>query len=464
MKKISELIECDLDLDIFGVSDDSRSIKDGFIFVCTKGYNVDHFDYIDDAINNGAVFLIVDRDIDFVFPHIIVDNINEYYHELCLKFYDLNLNDLSFIGITGTDGKTTTTSIIKQLLDNNYNTTLIGTNGAIIGDVNYKINNTTPCISELYNVLNISCKEECKNIVMEVSSESLLHQRVNSLRFKVVGFTNITEDHLNIHKTLENYINSKLKLIDLLDEDGVCIINGDDNNLKSIKYWNMVSYGFNDSNDCRIEFVKETDKFTVFNISYLDNIYTIKSPFMGLYNIYNVTLAFLVCLNYGLTPEYLVDSICKLKVIPGRREYLHFGQSYQIILDYAHTYNGIINIVSSIDKSKRIIVVTGCAGGREKSKRNKIGKYLLDNCDLCIFTMDDPRYENVNDIIDDMVRDCDSKYLRIIDRKEAIYKAFDLADSDSVVLILGKGRDDYMAVKDKRISYSDYDVISSYFS
>ena len=216
-------------------------------------------------------------------------------------------------------------------------------------------------------------------------------------------------------------------------------------------------------NDFVISDIKEYNKEVKFLISYSGKDYNIVSPLLGKYNVYNVTMAFAICLLSGIRAEQLIESIAKLKTISGRREYLDFGQDYDIILDYAHTYNGIKSILESVSNYKKIITVTGAAGGREKEKRPKIGSLVLDKSDIAIFTMDDPRYENVDDIIDQMVGDTKKEYFRVIDREEAIAKAFELADSDSIVLVLGKGRDNYMAIEDRKEIYSDYDVIKNYF-
>lgn len=469
LKNLKELVECDLDITIQGINDDSREVKDGYLFVATKGFNVDHFDFIDDAIKNGASALVISdekENLNIDIPYIKVSNINKFYPDVCSKFYDIDSNDFSFIGITGTDGKTTSTYIVKCLLDNIKNTAYIGTNGVECLDKHLTSDNTTPCISTMYKYLNFIKSNDCKQVVMEVSSEALLHKRVENLKYKIVGFTNITEDHLNVHKTLENYIECKKSLLNYLSDDGIAIINGDCKNCKTITCKNSVMYGFDLSNDCVISNVKEMSNKTIFNVKYLDNTYKIISPFLGKYNVYNVTLAFLICFHYGLAPEYLVDQISKLKPVSGRREKLAFSNQFDIILDYAHTYNGIVNVIESAKNYKNVIVVTGCAGGREREKRSKIGKYILENCTKAIFTMDDPRFESVDSIIDDMVSLSKIEYIRIISREEAIKKALSMAFEleDCVVLILGKGRDNYMAIKDEKIPYSDYDVVKDYFN
>lgn len=460
---INKLFNTDLDFTIEGIVDDSRDVKENYLFVATKGFNVDHFDYIDKAIENGAVAVVADREVECNVPVFYVENINNYFVKLCRDFNGVVDGDFNYIGITGTDGKTTSTSIIHQIMSLSKKSALIGTNGMFIEEEHFGTNNTTPCISELYNVLGVAKKHNCKQIVMEVSSEALLHNRVDGINYSIVGFTNITEDHLNIHGNIENYIASKLKLIDYLSDDGVVVYNGDDVNLCQINYDNKYSYGVNSDCDFTISDIVENSKNVRFKIAYNNVVYEIESPLVGLYNVYNVTLAFAICLLSGLTSDFIIDAIKNLKPILGRRESLDFGQEYEIILDYAHTFNGIKNILDSVKDYKKIITVTGAAGGREKEKRSKIGKIVLEKSDIVIFTMDDPRYESVDSIINDLAGDTTKDYFRIKDRVEAIHFAFSIADKDSVVLILGKGRDNYMAVEDKKLPYCDYEVIKDYF-
>ena len=460
MKKINDLIECNFDIEILGVTDDSRNVKEGYLFVATKGFNEDHFDYVEDAIKNGCSFIICDRKLNIDFPHKVVDKINELFFDICLKFYDVNLEDYKFLGVTGTDGKTTTATVVSKIIDN---CAYIGTNGFVVNNKNYGTNNTTPCISELYEDLKIIKENKCSNVMMEVSSEALLHDRVKNIKYDIVGFTNITGDHLNVHKTFDNYIECKLKLLDLVKENGIVVLNGDDNNLRKVIYKNIYTYGFNENNDFVIFDDKYYKDFTYFKVKYDDKIFNIKSPLKCKYNVYNVTLAFIMGYLYGIDEKILISNIMNIEPISGRCEFLDFGQHFDIVLDYAHTINGIKTIIDSFRNYSQVIVVTGCAGGREKDKRHIIGKYIIDNVDVAIFTMDDPRYEAVDDIINDMVGEC-KDYIRIIDRQEAINYALSIAGVDSVVLVLGKGRDNYMAIEDKKIKYCDYDIIKKFFS
>lgn len=466
MKKLNEIISCDFDTLISGISDDSRDIREGYLFVATKGFNVDHFDYIDKAILNGAVAIVCDREVDVSVPCVLVDNINALYPELCRKFYGVDTSSLSLIGITGTDGKTTSATIVQKLLnDDNSKCAYIGTNGLLVDGKTYHISNTTPCISELYSSLSIVQEHKCKSLAMEVSSEALLHNRVQGLKYSIVAITNITEDHLNVHKTLKNYRACKFKIVDHLKENGVAIVNGDDENCQKLHVKNLIKFGFNDDNDYVIFDFVEDKKGVKFKIRYEEDVYEVSSQLFGKYNAYNITLAFIIGLLNNIDASLLLSRIKDISFITGRGERLVFGQDYTIILDYAHTYNAILNLINSVKgKYKRIITVTGAAGGREKEKRSKIGKMILEKSDLVIFTMDDPRTESVDSIIDDMIGECkNTNYERINDRVEAIYHAFEIAKPNEAVLVIGKGRDDYMAVGTEKLPYCDYDVIKKYF-
>lgn len=454
--KISKLIDCNYDIDIKGITDDSRSVKKGYIFVATKGYNVDHYDYIDDAIKNGCVFVISEKEVVQDIPHLIVKDAHMFYIELCQKFYKVYPSDFHFIGVTGTDGKTTTTTIIKEIIGN---AAYLGTNGLSVGNNNYDTHNTTPCINEFYHDLSIIKKNSCNIVSMEVSSEALLHHRVDTISFDMIGFTNITGDHISIHGSFEEYKNCKLSLLNYLKEDGKVFINGDDPILNKITN-NCIKFGFSKDNDIVIEDVDYKTKETVIKLS---DSTIIHSPLFGKYNVYNVVMGYLMGLSFGVDKCLLLDRIKKLSPIKGRCEFLDFGQKYDIVLDYAHTINGVKSIIDSFKDYPFIIVVTGCAGGRDSDKRSIIGSYIINNSDIAIFTMDDPRYESVDDIIDQMVGDS-KDYFRIIDREDAIKYALTIAPINSVVLILGKGRDNYMAINDKKIHYSDYDVIYNYFN
>ena len=286
----------------------------------------------------------------------------------------------------------------------------------------------------------------------------------------VAIITNKTEDHLNIHKTLENYIESKEEILSLIKKDGVLILNSDDKYFKRIlskAKVRVLTFGTNAKSDLIINTIKENDDSTSFTIVYKDKSYEVKSPLIGKFNVYNVCASILTLIYFGYKIEDVIEKVKKIIKIDGRCEILGFRTKYKIVLDYAHTENALKNILTYLNKIKkrRIITITGAAGGRYHEKRSKIGKIVLSMSDLVIFTMDDPRYESVEEIIDEMVSTSSLKnYVRIIDREQAIMYALKNAKKDDIILIAGKGKDTYMAIKDKYIPYSDYEVVEKYIN
>ena len=268
---------------------------------------------------------------------------------------------------------------------------------------------------------------------------------------------------------MENYVECKKKLFEQVKKDGFCVLNKDDkyfDDFKKVCNGKVLTYG---KNDCDLEIVniKEFINKTEITLKYQDKLYNIYSPLLGEFNVYNLCAAILGVLMMGYKIEDIIKNIKNIKVPHGRMEFLDFGQKYSIILDYAHTPDAFIKIYDSLNKIKkgRIITVTGSAGGREHEKRPLMGKIVLDNSDYSIFTMDDPRREDVNDIINDLVSMTDKdNYERILDRKLAIKKALDMAKDNDIILIAGKGDDNYMAINDDYIPYSDREVIKEYYN
>lgn len=464
MKKLSELYYGYPDIEINDIKTNSKEVIDNDLFICIQGVTKDRNDYIWEAIKNGASAIVTNKDLKLEIPVIKVDNSNKELNKICKKFYDFDRNDFKLIGVTGTNGKTTVASIIKDMIGDTCG--YIGTNGLISKNINEQIRNTTPDADRLYKYFKKLKDDNCNTISMEVSSEAYFRNRLDGLEFDIGILTNISEDHLNIHKTLDNYINCKKELFKNSKNQ---ILNIDD---KHFKEFRSVSNGFiftfgKKESDLQIVDYKEFIDKTDITLKYNNKLYKIKSPLVGEYNIYNLCAAILslIVLNYSF--EEIIKRINNIKIPKGRCEFLDFGQDYKIILDYAHTtdaFNKIYNYLNKVKKGK-IITVTGSAGGREKEKRASMGKIVLNNSDYVFFTTDDPRFEDVNNIIDDLVSISNkTNYERIIDREEAINKALSIAKKDDIVLIAGKGRDNYMAIKDKYISYNDYDVIYNYFT
>lgn len=469
MKKLSDLYDTTLDINIIGIKNNSTLVEPGDLFVCTKGVTADRHDFIDEAIKNGASCLIVDRDGDYKIPFIKVKNTNDELGVLSKKFYDCPLEDIKLIGVTGTDGKTTTASIIKDMLGKK-NCGYIGTNGMWCNDEMMNLENTTPEINETYKYLDVFKNNGLKYATMEMSSEALLYNRTNTLEVDIAVFTNITEDHLNVHKDMNNYISSKEKIFNLLKEDSTVILNRDDTYYDRLckKTKNRIlTYGKSITSDLIIIDIREYDTGTIFTFSYEEKLYKVISPLIGEFNAYNLCAAILTLIALGFKTEDAIERVSNVEQVSGRGEFLEFGQDYKIVLDYAHTVNGLKSILNYLNKIKKgkIITVTGCAGGREKQKRKYMGETVLNLSDFVIFTMDDPREESVESIIDDLISDSkNTNYVKEYDRKKAIHKALSLADVDDIVLIVGKGRDNYMAIGNKKIDYNDFDSIESYFS
>ena len=468
MKKLNELYDCPYDVEIKAVKINSKQVEPGDIFVCTMGVTADRHDFIDEAIENGAAAIVVSKDVgEKSVPTIKVDNTNKELFYVAGKLYDFPQKELEMIGVTGTNGKTSVAEIIHQLLGDTC--AYLGTNGKKYKNHIESIRNTTPDVDRLYMYFREFLDNGCKSLVMESSSEALYWHRLDDIPYDICILTNITEDHLNIHKTLENYIDCKARLFSLVKEDGYSILNSGSKYLDKVKEYakgHILTYGFKGDDDLYIKSYTEGKTLDIVFV-YKDKEYLVKSPLHGDFNVINIAAALLTCIVRGEKIEEILPRIENLKQIEGRFEVLDFNQDYTIILDYAHTTDAFNNILPVLNKMKknRLITLTGSAGGREKEKRPSMGSTVLNNSDFVVFTMDDPRYENVSDIIDDLISTSKDKtnYVRINDRVEAIHYAFDHAEKGDIVLIAGKGRDDYMAIEDKYLPYCDYDEIVKYF-
>lgn len=454
------------------IKNNSKQIKKKDIFICTHDEYEDRHKYIDSIKEASAI--IVDKDIKRTtkIPIIKVNSTNDTYYQIYNDYYNHPTKDLNIIGITGTDGKTTTAYIIKEILNNIKNTAYLGTLGLLYKDKKIDTPNTTVAIDKFLEYASILKEENINNLVMEVSSEGLLHNRCNNIKFKRTIITNVTGDHLNIHKTFDNYLKSKLKLFNLLEKDGIAIINIDDISYKYIKKKKdknnkikILTYGFNKKADYKIINYKLTNQKTYFSIKYKNKTYQIESPLLGKFNIYNLTAAIATINSLGINIEKIIELIKKITPIPGRLNVFKTKNNSNLILDYAHTINATKSILEFANSTKQgnIITVVGCAGGREKEKRKNIGKIVTDYSTKVIFTMDDPRYEKVKDIVNQMLQEVNKdNFIYIKNRKKAIKKAINISKENDTILILGKGTDNYMAIKNKYKKYNDLNIIKKY--
>jgi len=466
VKKLSELINCQYDIEIQGIKTNSKQIKKGDLFICTDTKTMDRHLFIDDAINNGAAAIIVKKDIENKnVPIIKVENPNEVFVDIINKFYDYPTNKLQMIGITGTDGKTTTATIIHQLISN---CAYIGTNGILYNDYKEKTPNTTPALDKTIPLFDDMYKNNIKTVAMEVSSEAILYERVKGIEFNCAIITNITKEHLNTHKTLENYIDCKCELF--RNTIGPCILNKDDehylevlNNCKSKVY----TYGKNPDNDLYFKDIELYLDKTEFNIIYQNKEYHIISPLVAEFNVYNLCASIIALTTLGYDIETLINNIKNIKV-SGRLENIDLNQNFKVIVDYAHTPNGINKLLEFIHKVpyNKLIVVFSEPGERDKSKRPDKGYNVITNCDHAIITSQDPRNENPMDIANDLltkVKDY-KNYEIILDRSEAIKKAINIANKDDIVLIIGKGSENYQILNDKIIEFCDIDEVKKHLN
>ncbi len=441
---LKDLINTNSKIKFKNIKLNSKDINKHDLFIPYYNRN----NYIEDALNKKCSCVITDINYNNkkVFK---VNNLNKEIINIFNKYYNYPLKNTNLIGVTGTDGKTTIASILKDML----NCPSIGTNGFIINNKTYSLNNTTPSLDVLYNCFNKS--REYNNLVMEVSSEAYLTKRIGDLSFKIGILSNITRDHLDKHKTLKNYIDSKLELF---KHSKISILNRDS------KYYNLfknnsnkvLSYGFNKYSDLRILSYKLYLNYSIIKFKYHNKIYKIKYNLVGKFNVYNLAACILTLISLNYKLDDIIKRINNIKQVPGRMDMI-YNKENKIIIDYAHTEESTKNVLKFYKKfNNNIITIVGCAGGRFKDKRKKIGKLVLKYSKLVIFTMDDPRYEDPNVIIKEMINNSHKKnYLIEINRKKAIEKAIKLANN-SIILILGKGCDNYMVINDKKYFYNDY--------
>lgn len=441
---------------------DSRKVMPGDTFVAIKGSVVDGHDFIDKAIANGANKVVVSNGQTYPVETINVENTNEYLNNYLVTNYADKFKDIKFIGVTGTNGKTTTAYMTYQILRKfNINVAYIGTIGFYYNDKFEKTLNTTPDILATYELVLKAYNEGCKIVILEASSIGLVEGRLNGIKFDAAVYTNLTHDHLDYHKNMHNYLNAKLLLFKNLKPDGTAIINIDDKYYKEFICPKTITYGFND--DADIKCIKYDNTFANFSFSYHNKIYNISSPLFGKYNVSNVLASIGILITLNIDIEKACNNYCKLLPPSGRINIINY-KSNKIIIDYAHTPDGVKQVLSSAVNltSGKTYVVFGCPGNRDRAKRPMMGKIVNKYADFFVITDDDPHYEDelriINDITKGLVSD---KYIVEKDRKKAIKKAFSMLKENDSLLVLGKGHEDAIIIKDKHIPHNDYKYITS---
>lgn len=444
---------------------DSRKVKEGDIFVALPGTAVDGHDFVSKAKENGAIKAIVTHKVDCDIEQEIVSDTNEWLTNYISDTYSEEVNKLNIIAVTGTNGKTTTAYLTYQLLN------ALGSKTAYIGTIGFylpnepfiELPNTTPNILDLYELLLTAKEKGCQNVMMEVSSHALHQERVKGLRFKVAAFTNLTEDHLDYHKTMDNYFEAK-KLI-LKQLDGKMIINADDEYadrwLKA--YDDTETFGYN-GKDYQIVSYKDTFKGTLIKFKAFDKDYEVETNLRSKFNVYNYLTSLALIHNLGYSIEQIIKETVNVKPPKGRCEIIKVKDG-EAVIDYAHTPDAVEKIISAFTENKkgRIITLVGCGGDRDPKKRPIMGRIAAENSDYVIYTSDNPRTEDPQKIMDDILAGVKtSNYEVELDRRKAIVKALDMIKKDDVVLILGKGHEDYQILGRTKVHLDDAEEVENY--
>ncbi len=451
---------------MINIKTDSRKVKDGDIFVALRGIRTDGHDYIENAIKNGAKKIVAEEG-KYSVSTLIVPDTREYLNKYLAENYNNEFDKIQIIGITGTNGKTTVCHMLRQALNMvGHKCASIGTLGFYIGEKLVEDSeNSTPDICDLYGYISDAIDKKCEYIIMEVSSHSLMNGRVETLLFNHAIFTNLTQDHLDYHVTMENYVFAKQKLFKKLKPNGVAIINLDDASSENflISGNHNITYGYSNAN---FKILKEELKIdgNVFTFKYQNDIYQVHSGLVGKYNIYNIMpiLIFLLCI--GTNPIETLKTINKLKNPEGRYEIIPLGTN-KIIIDYAHTPDAILKVIETTKQfiSGDIYAVFGCVGQRDRLKRPLMTRIVSENVKTFIITEDDLYYEDFNQIKTDMLRGVTKANYEVIeDRKEAIIRGISYLKENDALLILGKGHEDTLKIREKRIPFNDKEVVLSY--
>lgn len=452
LKKLKEL-------NITGISDDTRYLNPGDLFVCLNGNNFHGSDFAIEATHKGAKAILSETKIDATtIPVIQVTNIRKNLDVLLAKYYDYPFREMQMIGITGTDGKTTTASIIEYLLNQKYKCAYIGTNGIRTDSSNEKSNYTTLPLCQLMKVLRKFANQNIRYVSMEVSSQGLVNNRLESVEFDVAIFTNLTHEHLDTHKTMDNYFLAKMKLFEKLDKRGLALANGDCEYSYRIKHKNLITFGIDNICDYQAINIRPQIKYTTFDLKTPTEVLKdIKVNSLEKYNLYNIIAATVVALYYKVPIDLIYKALVTIPKIEGRLELITTDEDFKVYVDFAHTPNALKQVLSSLkEKSKTLKVVMGSAGGKDSTKRPLMGQIATDIADYIYFTSEDPRNENPVSIINDLLSDVKRKnYEIILDRKQAIKKAIMEANTQDTIIITGKGNDNYFEVDNIVYPYSD---------
>jgi UDP-N-acetylmuramoyl-L-alanyl-D-glutamate--2,6-diaminopimelate ligase len=458
------------DFEVKGISCNSKSISSDFVFVAIKGATVDGHKFIKEAVGKGAKAVVVQapglrsqvsKDVSVI----EVKDTHLALAKLAAQFYGNPSKKIKVVGITGTKGKTTITYLVEALLKE------AGFNPAVIGTINYRFKdkvlpskNTTPGPIELQSMLAEMLKAKVDYAIMEVSSHALDQERTRGIDFHSAIFSNLAQDHLDYHKTLENYFQAKQKLFKDIGVGSFAVINNDDEygrRLKELTCAKVITYGIENQADVAAKEIKFDLSHTEFLLCAMKNQESFESQIIGRHNIYNILAVVAWGLEEGIKLSVIKSAVAKFDFVPGRLEKIESKSGFRVFVDYAHTEDSLKNVLETLRQLpvKRIIVVFGAGGDRDKTKRPKMGHVVSELADYAIITDDNPRSEEPLVIIEDIKKGIKKDNFRVIpDRREAIRESLLMAKEGDIVLIAGKGHENYQILKDKTIHFDDREV------
>ena len=463
-------IRGDVDKEVLGVNIDSRLIKNGHIFIAVKGTQNDGHNYIGKAIENGATVIVCET-----MPDDIIEGITYIRHDdtegivgiIATTYYDHPTDKIDLIGVTGTNGKTTIATLLFEMFKQfGYSVGLISTVCNYINDEAIPTGHTTPDPITLNKLLSDMANQGCKYVFMEVSSHSVVQRRIAGLKFAGGIFTNITRDHLDYHKTFDNYLKAKKTFFDNLSKNAFALTNADDKNglvMTQNTKAKVQTYSLRSMANFKGKVLEDGFEGMLLDINNVE----VNVQFIGKFNASNLLAVYGAASLLGKSPEDILVKLSLLKPVSGRFEALRSPEGYTAIVDYAHTPDALVNVLSTINevlqKKGEIISVVGAGGNRDKGKRPIMAKEAVKRSNRVIITSDNPRFEEPQDIINDMLADLTKdemrKVISIVDRKEAIRTACMMAKAGDVILIAGKGHENYQDVKGVKHHFDDKEVV-----
>lgn len=455
------------DTEITSVTDNTKNVTEGSLFFCVKGGSFDGHTAAAEMLEKGAAAVVCEHDLGLGDRQILTDNSRFLYGKVCSAWFGHPERKMKLIGVTGTNGKTTTTSVIKHILmDTGHKTGLVGTIQNEIGDTVVHTENTTPMTYDFMALLDRMSKEDCEYVVMEVSSFGLVQNRIGASWFRTAVFTNLTQDHLDYHKDMEDYYQAKKMLFDVCDK---ALINIDDDygrRLLSEVKCEKLSFSVKENADYYADGIKIKSTGSSFWLCSGGKSHLVRTPIPGLFNVSNLTAAIAVCLLEGIALDSILDSVAGYNGVKGRCEVIPTGRDFTVICDYAHTPDAVENVLRSVKEytEGRLICLFGCGGNRDAAKRPKMAAAAAKYADRLIVTSDNPRNEEPEAIIKDILvglEGTEIPYDVVVDRREAIYHGLQIAEKGDIIVLAGKGHEDYQILAGmKHIHFDEREVVA----